>query len=157
MVQLKFTVHVCKFRLPGICHFAYVYQQYTACYLLYHTAPQCSWNSSHRSSVHFPFSPVIIWNSIHRQIEIPNAYTMNPGLAHTVSFPIYRIHTYFRDVQIFAVFVNESETAKINTRKNLSWHCYATCIRQTAISSTPKDIKNIVTLILMRAATQNVR
>ena len=58
-----------------------------------------------------------IWNSIHRQIEIPNAYTMNPGLAHTVSFPIYRIRTYFRDVQIFAVFVNESETAKINTRK----------------------------------------
>ena len=58
-----------------------------------------------------------IWISIHRQIEIPNAYTMNPGLAHTVSFPIYRIHTYFSDVQIFAVFVNESETAKINTRK----------------------------------------
>ena len=61
----------------------------------------------------------------------------------------YHIHvcTYIRSVQIFTIFVNESE--------NLSLHCFTTCIRPTAISSwTPKAIKNIVTLILTHAATQ---
>ena len=44
-------------------------------------------------------------------------------------------------------------TRKRNTRKNLSWHCFATCIRPTAISWTPKAIKNIVTLILSHACS----
>ena len=71
-----------------------------------------------------------------------------------VSVCVYRIHTYFRGVQTFAIFANEPQTTKINTCENLSCHCFATCIRPTAISWTSKAIKNIVTLILMRAATQ---
>ena len=69
----------------------------------------------------------------------------------------YHIHTYFRGVHIFAIFANESQTAKINTRKKFYWHCFATYIRPTAISWSPKAIKNIVILILTCAATQNVR
>ena len=60
----------------------------------------------------------------------------------------YHICTYFYGVQIFAIFANEPQTAKSNTRENLSWHCFTTCIRPTAISWTPKAIKNIDTLIM---------
>ena len=68
---------------------------------------------------------------------------------------LYCIHvrTYFHGVHIFAIFANESQTTEINTRENLSWHCFATCIRLIAISWTPKAIKNIVTLVLTCACS----
>ena len=41
---------------------------------------------------------------------------------YTLWHEVYRIHTYFRGVQIFAIFAIESQTAKINERRQE--HCH---------------------------------
>ena len=70
------------------------------------------------------------------------------------------MRTYFRGVQIFAIFANESQTAKINPRENFNFvlalfrYLYPTCTDSHLLD--PKSIKNIVTIILTHAATQNV-
>ena len=63
---------------------------------------------------------------------------------YVLIFAVYKFSLYSR---------MNPRTRKLNTRENLSWHCFATCIRPTAISWTPKAIKNIVTLILSHACS----
>ena len=91
-----------------------------------------------------------------RQPQVTRGLVSEQLLSLTELARLPYIRTYFCGVQIFALCANEPQTVKINSRENLFWHCFATCIRPTAISWTPKAIKNIVTLILTCAATQNV-
>ena len=78
------------------------------------------------------------------ELQIKVGYTREGGGGSDVNKADHTrctICTYFHGVQFFATFANEPQTAKINTYENLSWHCFATCIRLTAISWTPKATK----------------
>ena len=108
-------------------------------------SPTCTINST--SGVYLPLSLRVETAHCLDQVITPSEQLFQPRLQssyfshrtciilyiiileHAKQRPIlYRIRTYFCGVQIFAIFANEPWTAKVNTRENLSWHCFATCI-----------------------------
>ena len=105
----------------------------------------CKWSHLHQPSewFHVCLSPWVYWTQVCEWDEWMWTRSVCPWSLYCKSVVIrnnywYCIRTYFCGVHIFAIFANESQTAKINTRENLSCHCFAACIRPTAISGPQK-------------------